>query len=351
MMLTNPGLSLARENRDFTLGRPGPLNVMSRGEAGMTPVQFRPEDFFDSWLCDALDRMAREAGVIDVYGNPTIPGSYWKYQKPTDEEPWLFITSHRLHPAVRAANHDDDPESLNMFLRSHPGVDEEHAAVLKQRQEEADAHVQAMEAFEDIITPLFEALRDGKIFASGFRRTIIRAVSEDEPQEAVVSNVEERIPLKFWSRQWLLSRDASAVVLEFHDGKTNCFTNPIASFGMVGLVAPLPSERPAVIPAVESAGMTDLAANKRAVRGRSTDDEPYFTMIENLLRNGYVHKMVKSPVLPWGAAKILVDVEKIVPLDGSQPDSVIKRIVNGYKKTARPQTAADARRNTQVTQK
>ncbi len=57
----------------------------------MTAVQFKPEDFFDSSLCDALDRMARAEGIIDVCGNPNLPGSQWKYILPTEDEPWLFI--------------------------------------------------------------------------------------------------------------------------------------------------------------------------------------------------------------------------------------------------------------------
>jgi hypothetical protein len=140
-----------------------------------------------------------------------------------------------------------------------------------------------------------------------------------------------QFPADGWDEDWKLIVDGKNAVLVDDTG---------ARYKLLSLQAASVELQPAVVSAVPEGNVTSA----KKVRGPSTDDQPYHVMMETLMRE----RRARSP---WGAAKILVDTDKRVPLKGATADSVIKRLCRGYTKSGRPSTIPAALTNAPVTQK
>jgi len=287
---------------------------------------FNPRDYYALSLAAALDRLAREAKIVDCC---TDPRKRRFVPMPDEGWPWVFIDYRRFDPARRAAR-DGLDSPLGAFLRSKPVLDETDAVRQRENQAFIDARGKVMRAFEDAVCPLIEALRAGHVVARGFRKG--RFATED-------------IDPARWSMGWIIRRKDDTAQVEFFTDATSEDAEVILNG--LHLAAPDGAQTPSQGDARRAAGevqgaIAPIASTKRR-RGPSKDYEPFLAMMENMIRSG-------EAVGPWQAAKELVQVKCIVP--GSTLDeSKIKKLDLEYRRSGRPMTKGAAQTNAHVTQK
>jgi hypothetical protein len=187
----------------------------------MTPVKFRLQNFYDSTLCQALDRIAREINVVDGHFHP----DFNRYANiPSTDTPWLFI-DHRRFDLDRRAARDNPDCQLTGFLRSKPVLSEADQTSRRKLDEDLAVFHKSTRAFEISVEPLLLALREGLIIAKGF----LKLKNKAQVNATVID------PIR-WSMDWIVRRNGNVAVCEFFSNIEN--EDPESTLTGVHLVAP-----------------------------------------------------------------------------------------------------------------
>jgi hypothetical protein len=108
----------------------------------------------------------------------------------------------------------------------------------------------------------------------------------------------------------LFGGGGTAIVLEFHDGHINDFSkNRFARFIMVDLVAPLPSELLAVIPAILAPVEPPIETKRKGGR-RSDPDDAAIAEVMRILRQREATTLLAAVERMQGDKKVNVKGEK-----------------------------------------
>lgn len=240
-----------------------------------------------------------------------------------------------------------EADARRKYLQDRGGRESDWPTLVKVIKYDGKIQKKAADECADLLRPLFADLAAGKLQVQC--RDMAAPLSTPVP-----------VPPDFWDGPWdlvLKDGDTTLTIKSAAQGK---------SFGRSGIVdnyrllkiqsatAEAELQPPSAVVAIPEMShqahvpkpMQDQTkvGSTRPPRGPTKDDEPYHVMMENLIREGRASR-------PWDAAKTLVNIERIVPLDGAQSESVIKRLCNGYKESGRPLTGASLRKNAPVTHK
>ena len=269
---------------------------------------FNPRDYYALSLAAALDRLAREAKIVDCC---TDPRKRRFVPMPDEGWPWVFIDYRRFDPARRAAR-DGLDSPLGAFLRSKPVLDETDAVRQRENQAFIDARGKAVRAFEDAVCPLIEALRAGHVVARGFRKGRVAAEDIDPAR---------------WSMGWIIKRKDETAQVEFFTDATSEDAEVILNG--LRLAAPDGAQTPSQGDGRRAAGgeVSEVAPQARKPGNREANDT------EALLRLIEIFKEGRYSLL--GACTQLYAEAKAgkVKLKLAEPKSLAKRLGGKLKKT------------------
>jgi hypothetical protein len=264
----------------------------------MTPLPFKPQDYCDCTLVEALDRIARRAGVVDGCFNSSTG------ERPSPERPWVFLYSGRL------AHNRHERSELDEFLDRGPiGAllnEDEH----RSRRASVKRAVGAMMAFEEAIRPLFVALEDGLLVLEGFEKTGKRAAAITTP-----------IDSGRWAMPWAVIRQREGATVELF---SDLYEDPEITFTGCRLVAGRVASSRAAGRAVASEGkvartMVELVGTPKGKPGRKEidDSKPLARLLEII--NGGPFKYLTEAV-----DKLLAEGK--VKVEGASKRAIYERL-------------------------
>jgi len=207
----------------------------------MIPTAFKPQNFYDSSLCEAIDRLCRASGIVGVNWN-------FETREWSDEaRPWSFIDSRNIRREPR-----DGTDSLTEFLNERKTKEEIAAATVLSEQKQA---------LNDALRPLFFALEEGVIVANGF----IKAGKRQAVQMTACDAAR-------WAGNWTITRRADTAEVSFFIDIE--IEDAAAALAAVRLGAP---------PQVQAAARPP---NRREAADEIYDDTEQLDEIRRLLENG-----------------------------------------------------------------